>query len=276
MKSQITIFLYLLILFTVSTVQGQVTLSPTVIFLEPTSNVGTFYISNPSDVSLEVQLSFEFAYPQTDNKGNVYLNYDDSEASERFSLKPYVRAFPTKFMLKPFQRQTVRISGRIPGHKEDGLHWTRLRISSNQVSEPITSTENSGLNARVSLQINQITAVFAQKGSVNTALKVLGTNISIDNGRLSVLTDVKRTGNAPFIGSVFTRIYNEHDELVAEREAATSVYFKNTQKAEFEIDDWPDAEYYVEMEFRTERTDISSGHLIQTDPVTNVKHFRIQ
>jgi len=86
--------------------QAQVTISPTAVFLDRNSKVGSFYVSNPSNSAVEVRLAFEFAYPTTDDNGRVFLNYEDEEAEQNYSLEPHLRAFPTTFVLQPDQRQT--------------------------------------------------------------------------------------------------------------------------------------------------------------------------
>ncbi len=71
---------------------AQVTISPTAVFLDNNSKVGNFYVSNPSQSAVEVRLSFEFAYPATNEDGRVSLNYNDTEAEENFALDPYLRS----------------------------------------------------------------------------------------------------------------------------------------------------------------------------------------
>lgn len=265
-----------LLLLTAQTVKAQVTISPTAVFLDQGSNVGSFYVSNPSNSPVEVQLSFEFAYPQTDEEGNVQLNYDNTEAEERFSLKPYLRAFPTTFVLEPDERQTIRLLGRIPSDNSDGMYWTRMRVSSSQLTPPIGEAADGGVSAQVSFQIDQVTAVFGRKGSVSTNLSIHNSNATLQDGRLIVLTDVEREGNAPFIGSVRTRVTGPNGNMVDERRSSTSVYFRNNQKVEFQAADWPAGQYTVETTFESQRNDISSRHLIQIPAVTERTTFTIE
>lgn len=277
MKYFLQLFIYsIAVLFTVQTAQAQVSISPTAVFLDRGSNVGSFYVSNPSTSPVEVQLSFEFAYPQTDDQGNVRLNYEDTEAEENFSLKPYLRAFPTTFVLQPDERQTVRLLGRIPADADNAMYWTRMRVSSSQLTPPIGEAAEGGVAAQVSFQIDQVTAVFARKGDVSTNLTIHNLRTSLENDQLTVLADVERGGNAPFIGSVRTRVTGPNGNVVAERRSATSVYFRNNQKVEFQTADWPAGQYSVETSFESQRNDISSRHLIQIPTVTERTTFTIE
>jgi hypothetical protein len=256
--------------------QAQVTISPTAVFLDRNSKVGSFYVSNPSNSAVEVRLAFEFAYPATDETGRVYLNYEDDEAEQKYSLAPHLRAFPTTFVLQPDQRQTIRLVGRIPQNSDPGMYWTRMRVSSNQLTPPIGEVAEGEVAAQVSFQIDQVTSVLVQHGSAGTGLNIHSSNASINDGRLIVLTDVERTGNAPFIGSVRSRVLDSNNQEVDSRRSSTSVYFRNNQRVEFDASNWPAGQYTVETIFESSRNDISSQNLIQIPDVSSRTTFTIE
>jgi hypothetical protein len=266
----------LILAFAAQSVTAQVTISPTAVFLDKNSKVGSFYISNPSNSSVEVRLSFEFAYPTTDETGRIFLNYEDDEAEEQFSLKPHLRAFPTTFVLQPNQRQTIRLVARIPQNSDPGMFWTRMRVSSNQLTPPIGEVAEGQVAAQVSFQIDQVTSVLVQHGEATTGLSINSSAASVENGRLVLLTDVERTGNSPFIGSVRTRILNSNNVEVDSRRSSTSVYFKNKQRVEFDTSNWPAGQYTAETTFESSRNDISSQNLIQIPDVSDQTTFRIE
>ena len=265
----------LLLLFTVSA-QAQVTISPTAVFLDKNSKVGSFYVSNPSNSAVEVRLGFEFAYPTTDEDGRVFLNYEDEEAQERFSLVPHLRAFPTTFVLQPNERQTIRLVGRIPQNSDPGMYWTRMRVSSNQLTPPIGEVAEGQVSAQVSFQIDQVTAVLVQHGDAQTGLEIHNTQASIENDRLILLSDVERTGNSPFIGSVQTRIFDSNGQEVDSRRSSTSVYFRNNQRVEFDSSNWTAGQYTAETTFESQRNDISSQNLLQIPEVSERTTFTIE
>jgi len=265
----------LLLLFAFSA-QAQVTISPTAVFLDKNSKVGSFYVSNPSNSAVEVRLGFEFAYPATDEDGRVFLNYEDEEAEERFSLVPHLRAFPTTFVLQPNERQTIRLVGRIPQNSDPGMYWTRMRVSSNQLTPPIGDVAEGQVAAQVSFQIDQVTAVLVQHGDAETGLEIHNTQASVENDRLTLLSDVERMGNSPFIGSVQTRIFDSNGQEVDSRRSSTSVYFRNNQRVEFDTSNWPAGQYTAETTFESQRNDISSQNLLQISEVSERTTFTIE
>ena len=266
----------LLMISLVSNGFAQVTISPTAVFLDSNSKVGSFFVSNPSNSAVEVRLSFEFAYPATDENGRVFLNYEDEEAESRFSLQPHLRAFPTTFVLEPDSRQTIRLIGRLPQTTEPGMYWTRMRVSSNQVTPPIGEVAEGQVAAQVSFQIDQVTAVLVHHGAVTTGLEIHQSQANVEEGRLTILADVERTGNAPFIGSVRTQLLGPGNSQVDERRSSTSVYFRNNQRMEFDVSALSPGTYTAVITFESSRNDISSQNLIQIPDVTSRTTFIIE
>lgn len=273
-------FIVSLFLFgiSLSTGHAQVTISPTTVFLDNNSKVGSFFVSNPSNSAVEVRLSFEFAYPDTDSDGRIFLNYDDSEAEERYSLGPHLRAFPTTFVLDPNQRQTIRLIGRLPQTSDPATYWTRMRVSSSQLTPPIGEAAEGQVAAQVTFQIDQVTAVLVHHGNVETGVTIHSTEARIDSERnmLQLFTDVERTGNAPFIGSVTTTILGPNGQELDTRRSSTSVYFRNFQRVEFELSELPTGTYTAVTTYETFRNDISSRNLIQAPSTTERLTFTIE
>lgn len=273
---KLSIAIIFFFLYSYSIVIAQVTISPTAVFLDSNSKVGSFFVSNPSNNPVEVRISFEFAYPTTDETGRVFLNYDDPEKEELFSLQPHLRAFPTTFVLEPDSRQTIRLIGRLPQTSNPGMYWTRMRVSSNQVTPPIGDVAEGQVAAQVSFQIDQVTAVLVHHGAVTTGLSIHQTSATLEEDRLIVLTDVERTGNAPFIGSVRTQILNSRNQQVDERRSSTSVYFRNIQRIEFEVSSLHPGSYTAVTTFESSRNDISSQNLILIPDITERTTFIIE
>lgn len=273
-------FIVSIFLFGISLSAGhaQVTISPTAVFLDSNSKVGSLFISNPSNSAVEVVISFEFAYPATDSDGRVFLNYEDSEAEERYSLVPHLRAFPTTFVLEPNQRQTIRLIGRLPQDTDSATYWTRMRVSSSQLTPPIGEAAEGQVAAQVTFQIDQVTVVLVHHGSVETGVTIHSTEARVDSEResLQILTDVERTGNAPFIGSVTTTILDSNGEEINTRRSSTSVYFRNLQRVEFELSELPAGTYTAVTTYETSRNDISSRNLIQAPSTTERHTFSIE
>ncbi|MEX2600572.1 MAG: hypothetical protein WD355_02920 [Balneolaceae bacterium] len=267
--------LVLLILLLGRPVSAQVTISPTAVFLDSNSKVGSLFVANPTSNPIEIQLGFEFAYPRTNENGSIVIYYEDEEAEEKFSLVPYLRAFPTTFTLQPNQRQTIRLLANMPADSENALYWTRMRISSSQLTPPIGEVAEGELATQVTMQIDQVIPVLVHHGETNTGLTIHDTSFVQNESQGQIFLDVERSGNSPFIGRAVYRITDSSGSVMVDDMNSTSVYFRNNHRIQFDISDWPAGEYRAEITFESARSDIRPTFLAQIEPVSETVTFTI-
>lgn len=272
---RLTFFFGILLILTVS-VNAQVTISPTVIFLDQNSSVGSFFISNPSNEVKEVQIGFEFAYPATNQEGVFSMVSDDEEAAQIYSLAPDIRTFPTTFVLQPNQRQTVRLLANLSNDRDDRLYWARMRVTSSSLTPPIEEVVDGEVGAQVTMQIAQVTAVFQHHGATNTALTIHETEYTVHDDYVSLYVDIEREGNSPFLGSVSTRISDNNGNVVVENRNTTTVYFRNYHRIQIEREELPPGSYTAEITYISQRNDVRPEYLLQIEPVSTTISFTVE
>lgn len=255
--------------------EAQVTIAPTELFIDEQNRFGTFMVMNNSDQTQEVNLDFLFGYPATDNTGNTYMRYDDEEAEALYSASEWIRGFPRVFILEPGARQTVRLTVRPPADIPDGMYWTRIKTTSNPVTPDLVDGVGDNVSARLTFRVEQITTGFYKKGAVTTGLEVANSQIHIEENKAAITTGLSRTGNAPFIGRKKLQVLNESGDVVFSHEKNTTVYLKAVRKIEYDISEWPAGRYSAEITFVTERRNISSRDLAQSDPISETVYFTI-
>lgn len=270
MKRLISTTLLLLSLITCS-VQAQVTIAPTNLFLDSQSSFGTYMVINGSNTPQEISIDFFFGYAVTDETGERRNISDNEDLKDTHSVADEIRAFPRNFILQPGQRQIVRLRLTPSNGLDDGTYWARIKTTSTPESPPVEIGSDDNVSARVGINIEQVTGLFYKKGEVTTGIEVedIRTSFTGDNNeRLTVFTDYQRTGNSPFLGSITTTLQNQSGETVAQGFLSTTLYFDGTQKEEFDISGLPSGEYTIQVNFETRRSDISSSDLVQMEPVT--------
>ncbi len=62
---------------------AQVTVAPSMLFIDSKSGIGNLYITNNSASPQEVSISFAFGFPDADSVGNATMNYNDTVAPKR-------------------------------------------------------------------------------------------------------------------------------------------------------------------------------------------------
>ncbi|HLR77407.1 MAG TPA: hypothetical protein VK106_07070, partial [Balneolaceae bacterium] len=71
---------------------GQITLTPTNIFVNSKTRFGSYMVINNSNKTQEISIDFVFGYSKIDDEGNKSFMYDDSsEVAEKFSAAQWIR-----------------------------------------------------------------------------------------------------------------------------------------------------------------------------------------
>ncbi len=261
--------------FLVNTAVAQVTIAPTALFIDDQTRFGTFLVLNGSEQTQEVSLTFEFGYPDTDEQGNSFMNYEDEQAKEQFSIAEWIRGFPRNFSLQPGERQTVRLTVRPPADIPDGTYWTRIKTASNPAVPDIDDEVTEGVQAQITFRFEQVTAGFYKHGDVTTGISFRDLNTRMEEDEMVVLADVERTGNSPFLGSLFLTVTDGNGNMVYERRTSTTVYIDAVRRMAFDPAELGSGNYTAEVRFESRRPDVSSGDLVQSQPVSQTVDFTI-
>ncbi len=259
-----------LLIASVKPATAQVAIAPSTVFISDQTNIGTLYVSNRSDEPQEVSIEFAFGYPSSDHDGNLIMNYEDSAAFAKHAINERIRAFPRSFVLGPRQQQTVRFQVRPQPGAEEGVYWTRVKILANPQTPEIDMPAEEGITTRITFRFEQVIAAFYRQGNATTGLNIKEVEVRQDNDRLILLPNLERTGNAPFIGSMFAKMYDADGNMVKERQSTTTAYFSEVRRIELDTSDIEPGDYRVELTFETRRGDISPTDLVQAPPITNV------
>ncbi|MDR9416426.1 MAG: hypothetical protein RI564_09085 [Gracilimonas sp.] len=270
MKRLVTSIILFVSLF-ISSLQAQVTIAPTNLFLDNQSRFGTYMVINGSNTPQEISIDFFFGYAITDENGQRKNITEDEDFKELYSVADQVRAFPRNFILQPGQRQIVRLRLTPQNDLEDGTYWSRIKTTSTPESPPVEIESDENVTARVGITIEQVTGLFYKKGEVSTGIEVDDIQASIpadNNDQLVVLMNYRRTGNSPFLGSITTTLKNNNGETISEAFRSTTLYFDGTQKEVLDISELPSGDYTLQVRFESRRSDISANDLVQMEPET--------
>lgn len=257
---------------------AQVTIAPTNLFIDNTSRFGTYMVVNGSNQIQEISIDFFFAYSSTDEFGNRTIVSEDSVKALEHSAAESIRAFPQNFSLSPNQRQVVRIRVNMPNDVPDGTYWSRIRTASTLQSPPIELQNADAVTASVGVKVEQVTGLFYKKGSVSTGIEIVEINTSFEepDNTLSVQTQLLRTGNSPFLGSITTSLLNTSGDEVRRKFVSTTIYFDSIHRADFDVEDLPAGTYTAQVKFETSRNDVSNNDIIKAPTVTKSTTFTIR
>lgn len=246
--------------------KAQVSIAPTSLFFTEQNRFSSLTISNGGDTPQEISISMEFGYPTTQN-GNLVIASDSLLAREK-SMEDWIKVFPRSFTLQPHQRQVVRFVARAPQGLKDGGYWTRVKVSSNEVSPPVGTTGTSRIGAQINLIVNQVISAHYHAGKATTGAKITSIDFNQNGNTGLVAISMEQTGNAPFIGSLGFTITNEDGEKVYQTNTTNSVYTTITRNFRIDLSKVKSGEYTISGMITSQRNDISQDNLLQIEPVS--------
>ena len=270
------IFLILAIFAGTEMLPAQVTVAPSMLFIDPKSGIGNLYITNNSESPQEVSVSFVFGYPDADSAGNPKMNYNDTVNAGIYSLNPIVRAFPRTFLLNAKEAQTVRLQVRTNSSVKDASFFSRVKVTSALKTPDIEKKTTDAVTTQINFKFDQIFPVFYKKGNVSTGLVIHDVSTSVTDNKLAVITDVERTGNTPYIGSLKAELFSPANERVALSEITMSIYFRLKNKIELDLSKAAKGKHKLVLTFETKRSDIAVEDLLQAPPVTKEAIVNLQ
>lgn len=269
------ILLLLLALMPLASVQAQLSLAPTAVYIDK-NGIGNLFVTNNSGVPQEITINFQFGYSDQDENGVLIMQYADSANKPVWGLDSYIKAFPRTFILPPGQQQIVRLQIRTPKGLSPGTYFTRLKVgSSGQVADVGTEQGDGGVATRINMRFEQVIVAFYKNGSVSTGVNVDRFEAKADSTTLTLDTWYRTTGNSPFLGAVSIVVKGSNGKVVAEGRQTVAMYFTGKRRFKFRLDEKLNpGRYDVEMRFETSRNDIPSDDLVQGQPYTFKSSFQ--
>jgi len=256
--------------------QAQISLAPSFVFIDKNNGVGNLFVSNSSQNAYEVTVNFAFGYPGSDADGNLVMNYKDSTACKQYSLDPMIRAFPRSFILKGGEQRTVRIQVIPAQSRKEGFYFTRMKAMAKPQTADVTKAVTEGIGTKINFNFEQVTAVFYHKGKVNTGLAVKNLDVRQNQGMLELRPRLERTGNAPFLGSMFAKLKDARGNVVAETQSTTTVYFEEIRRMDLLLDKVTPGTYTLELSFETRRNDMAADDLVQAPRIVHETKVEIK
>lgn len=258
--------------------QAQVSVAPTALFIDPDTRSTSMFVNNPTDHDVEVEISLMFGYSANDSTGKSYIEYNDTLMAEKYSLFPYVTAFPKKFVLKPKAQQTVRFVLKNTSQLPNGIYWCRIRTESGKIQEQLDSQNVNGVNVKVNMRMAMVTGIFYKKGSdPNTSKLELGNfETSSDTAKVYLKYELKKIGDYPFFGTIKLKITDNSGKEVLTKEEGFSIYKSALKAFELEKKDLPPGNYKVSMSIVNENKIFSKEYLPQALEIKDTKQFVVK
>ena len=254
-------------------VHAQVTVAPTVIFMDETNPYGSLILINNTDVAQAVTVDFKYGFPDADEDGNVSITYsDDAE----FSVAEKIFAFPEQTIIQPGMRHVIRLALQTNEEMADGTYSTRVITTSEPQTPPVSESDGESTSATVGYKFEYVTALLYEVGDLAMDLSVNNLSAALANDTLSITADFDVEGNSPFIGSVEIKVLDDRGHIARQSKVSSVVYSDDTRLYEIDVEGLARGSYTVELTASTSRNDIDASRVVQINPIVQTTSIRVR
>lgn len=224
-KARWSLVAILATLVAASGLSAQVLVSPTVVFVSDQSPTGRLTLLNQSPHTQEITIAFSFGIPESDSLGNVTVNFQDSAVSDPQSALGWISAFPRSMLIKPDERQVVRLRVRPPQNLTDGEYWARVMISSQRNDTPVLAIgQENEIGTQLHMVTRQAIMFKYREGDMTTQLQLDGATASLKDSTVEVMLDMANRGNASYVGMLQASLRDQSGQEIDHFELRLAVY----------------------------------------------------
>lgn len=256
----------------ISNTTAQIHIAPTSLFMDDHQKTDRLVIRNSSNKPQEIKIDLIFGYPATDEQGNVFLKtLETTQAGE--SAIEWVRVYPRHLVLPPNEQQVVRFAARPPASLPPGEYWARPAISTSHFQEG-ESLNDSRISTQISIIKRTLLSLNYRHGKVQTGITIADFTAQPIEGRLHLLAELERKGNAAYLGDVRISIYDANKEI-SYQERKIAVYHSQQRRFEINVTGIPAGTYEARLTFRTEERAAKQNGILSATPTSKAVDFII-
>lgn len=263
------LFVFCWILFSGS-VYSQLSVMPPVVYIDPSTNSGTTTLKNETNAAKEATITFQYGFLKPDKDG--ISNVDTLDKSmEKYSLLPYVKAFPKKVLIPPFGQQAVKFFLKNPKELPDGTYWVRLIITAVDVVKPVDSLKGNTSSVQVDFRLRSKTnsIVVLPKGTNrSSAVKFLGADFDIEKENVNLILDLDKTGNSPFWGNADITVYDASGSQVLKESRGLQLYVSGKLRFAFPRTYFRNGTFKFSVNITNKRDEVPEEYRIKFAPIS--------
>jgi hypothetical protein len=140
-------------------------------------------------------------------------------------------------------------------------------VTSRPVEDTAAVVVDTAVRAGVTIEIRTITSVTYRKGEVRTGVTLDDFRATVQGDSLEAWIDVRREGNAAYLGSVAFTLLGAGDEAVMSWATPIAVYREQHRRFVFPLEGVEPGFYQMQVRLSTEREDIDAEHVLPAAPV---------
>lgn len=256
----------LLLLMSIRWATADVRVSPVALYLSDQDRHERFTIENDGTRDKDVVIDIEFGYPVSDDQGMVSFRFVGSPDSHEPSAAGWIGVFPESFTLPAGGTQTVVVISSPPPDLPEGEYWARPVLTFRSTVHDTRGTVDEADETQLVLSVNY------RHGSVLTGVNLESLSLERERQTVSVIVDMKRTGNAAFLGNLLCRLL-ANGVVVSRESTEVAVYHSLKRRIDFRVPDVKAGVFAVEAELNTNREGNKKNDILKAATTVSRREF---
>jgi len=233
-------------------------------------------ITNTSEDIREISVSLKFGYLTYDSLGNPVTKYDDTNAEINYSLLPYLKVFPSKLIIPPKEKQTIRFMVTNASGLEDKTYWTRIIVTSAPIAKQIdTNTVPGKVAAQIIIKTEMIGLIAFIKGKTTSQIDIGFLSSDVDTSNVNLLLRHEKNGNSPFWGTLKLEVLDLKDESIIKKEEPIAIYFACNKKYTINKAKLTTGKYKAKVEINNIREEVPEDLRMAFKPIEKTFEFTV-
>ncbi len=272
MKRIFVILMLLPMIWNIS--NSQITIYPSLVFIDPISRSGYIRVVNNSEGPMEIEIVASFSYKSADS-ANLIKTATDSLMESRHSLQKYLKIFPKRLVVQSKKDQMVRFLVMHPPDILDGTYVSNITLISQPLQKQIDTTDTKNIKMGVILKTGIISMVVYQKGKLTTSLAFGDLKTKLDTANLHLTFNFEKDGNSPYWGKAQISIFDTKGMEVDTLTEPFGVYCSTNKTFHLKKDKFRSGNYTAEITINTIRGDIPEERTIKVATITKRFEFTL-
>ena len=234
-----------------------------------------FHVQNTGAEPVEATITLAFGYPASDSLGDVHLELLDDPPPDAPSAVPWVRALPRMMRLAPGEQQAVRVLASPPGRLAPGEYWGRVIVAGANAAAPRALDERPDIAVGITLETRIVISLSYRHAPVSTGVKLSDFRARLANGVLQADIDLKREGNAAYLGRVQLTLRDQAGRIVHDSARVIAVYYDLHRRYTIPLPALAAGRYRLHLLLSTSRTDLPAAAILPAESVEEIVDLEI-
>jgi len=252
-----------------------VVVAPQMVVLDARSRTASVVLVNQEATPAEVTLSFFYGYPETDAEGTMRLRTFEVVLDSMPSSAEWIRSYPDRLVLKPYERRAVRLFANPPADLASREYWTRLMVAVRGRRLPVAGVAGVGISVGLDLEVRSILGVFYRPADLSTGVALDDVRTALEQDTLVVRARLTRQGNAAFVGSLLATLRDERQQIVSTTTLPLGVYYSLEPRMLLPVGTLAPGNYELTLEAVSTRPDLSPQSLLPALPARAILSVRM-